>query len=129
MARLDVRDGHLRVELSRWESVGALSRSFAVPLSSIVSVTRVPEAGREIGGLRAPGTGVPGVVALGRWRRRGGRVDFVATRRRDPGYVVELTGERFDRLVISSRLNAGPDGLGLPDHDVTAGQSDASRKR
>ncbi len=51
-------------------------------------------------GLRAPGTGVPGRVALGTWRRWHGK-DFVAAYRHDPGVVIDLVDQPYDRVVIS----------------------------
>jgi hypothetical protein len=101
MAVLRVVDDELRIELSRWEKIGALSGDLVFPLTSIVSVERVDTARSSIRGMRAPGTGLPGRLALGRWRGRGS-VDFVAAYRDDPGYVVDLTGEPVNRLIISS---------------------------
>ncbi len=102
MAQLVVDDQQLTVELSGLEKLGALRRSdVSVPVSSIVSVERLDNARDAIRGLRAPGTGLPGVIALGSWRKRG-VVDFVAVRRSEPGYVIELEGMSFDRLIISS---------------------------
>jgi hypothetical protein len=56
---------------------------------------------RALRGLRAPGTGLPGVIALGTWRRRG-RKDFVALRGRGPGVVVHLRDGPFGRLLVSA---------------------------
>lgn len=98
-----VESKRLHVDLSGWETAGALTRSFSVPLSSITSVRRLTSAREGIKGMRAPGTGWPGKIALGRWRTLK-TVDFVAAYRNDPGYVIELADQRFDRLVISSEL-------------------------
>ena len=102
MAALSVDGGQLNVELSGWERVGALRRSdVSVPMTAVVSVRRLDNARKGIRGWRAPGTGLPGVIALGSWRKRD-FVDFVAVTGSKPGYVIELRGEHFDRLVISS---------------------------
>ena len=98
MAVLSIDGGELNVELSGWEKIGS---DVSVPLSAVVSVERLGNARDGIRGIRAPGTGLPGVIALGSWRKRG-IVDFVAVSRNEAGYVVELEGEHFDRLVISS---------------------------
>lgn len=111
MAVVDVRNDHLTVSLSGWEKVGALRRSdVSVPLSSISSVTKLTNARNGIRGMRAPGTGLPGVIALGSWRTRK-TVDFVAVSRNEPGYSIELEGERFDRVVVSSPMVAELDTL------------------
>ena len=56
---------------------------------------------RELHGIRAPGTGVPGVVALGTWRHRGGK-DFAVVYRGGPAVIVELEGTRYRRLLVSA---------------------------
>jgi len=103
MAEIVVVDGQLIVKLTAMERLGALRRSdVMVPLSSVTSVERLDNARHGIRGLRAPGTGLPGVIALGTWRTRR-TIDFVAVSRNEPGYVIELDGGRqFHRLVISS---------------------------
>lgn len=111
MARLHLNDGVLRVELSRWERVGGLSSDLAFPVSSIESIERVEAARSAVRGLRAPGTGLPRLILLGHWRRRGGGHDFVAAYRGDPGYVIGLRDQRFDRPIVSSPPVAGLDEL------------------
>ena len=76
-----------------------------VPLSAVRSVRRVDEARREIRGLRAPGTRLPKVIALGTWRRQGSR-DFVAVYRREPGFVLEVDGQEFARIIVTGELPA-----------------------
>ncbi len=110
MAQLSVDDQLLHIGLSGWEKAGAMSADFSVPLGSIVSVEPLANARSAIRGVRFPGTGLPGVVALGRWRKWG-NVDFVAVYRNDPGYLIELTGDRFDRIIVSSDPVSGLDQL------------------
>ena len=102
MAELSVDAEQLHLTLSGWEKAGAVRRddlSFA--MASVVSVQRLDNARDGIRGLRAPGTGWPGRIALGSWRTRQ-TVDFVAVYRNEPGYLIELDGQRFARLVVSS---------------------------
>ena len=70
------------------------------PLAAVSSARVVRPARDAIRGIRAPGAGWPGVIALGHWRARG-RHDFVAVYGHHAGVVVELAGQRFDRLVVS----------------------------
>ncbi len=112
MATLVVEDGQLTIVLSTWEKIGALIRSdVSVPFDSIVSAQRLDDARDGIRGLRAPGTGVPGRLALGTWRTAK-TTDFVAVSRSDAGYLIELSGQRFDRLVVSSPPIPELDALG-----------------
>jgi hypothetical protein len=101
MARLEIVGAELVVRLSRLERVGAFSPEPHVPLSSIRSVRAAADPWRELRGIRAPGTGWPGVIALGT-RRHGGRKDFCAVYGKGPGVVVELAGAPFERFVVSA---------------------------
>jgi hypothetical protein len=109
MAEIRIEADELVVELSELEKVGALRGDVHAPLSA-VRVVRVAEDPRpELRGMRAPGTGIPGVIALG--SRRGAGHDFVAVYHNRPAVVVELDGAEFDRLVIT-----------VPDPEATAAE-------
>lgn len=101
MATLEIDGDDLVLRLRRWERLGALSGDVRVPLSAVTAVQVAADPFKAITGIRAPGTGLPGVVALGRWRSRKA-VDFVAVHRGEPALVVELTGAAFRRLVVST---------------------------
>ncbi len=55
----------------------------------------------ELRGVRAPGTGVPGRIALGTWRYRGGK-DFAALYGGKPAVIVHLRDAPFRRLLVSA---------------------------
>lgn len=101
MAALRMDGDELVLELSPVEKAGAFHGDIRVPRSAVRSVRSVDNANGEVRGLRAPGTGIPGVIALGTWRRRGGK-DFVAAYRRRPGVVVELEGAPYLRLIVTA---------------------------
>jgi hypothetical protein len=102
MATLRSEDGELVLALSRLERMGALHGDLRVPLDAVERVVVSVDPWGEVRGLRAPGTGVPGWIALGTWRRRGGK-DFVALYRRGrPGVVVHLRDSPFKRLIVSA---------------------------
>jgi hypothetical protein len=96
------REGdELVVLLNDIEKMGALRSHVRVPAAAVRSVRVSERPFRELRGIRAPGTGIPGVVALGTWRYRDGK-DFVAVYRGGPALVVELDGAPFARLIVSS---------------------------
>lgn len=99
MARLVVEGSDLVVRLSPLESLGALHRPVRVSLNSVVAVERSEALWSRLRGIRAPGTGFPGVIALGTWRYSGGK-DFAAVYR-GRGVVVELSGAPWQRLLVS----------------------------
>jgi hypothetical protein len=101
MARLEVSGDRLVVRLSAWERLGAVALAEpSAPLAAVRAVRVVERPWRELRGLRCPGTGLPGVVALGTWRGRGMR-DFNAVYRSGPGVLVELEGPGFSRFLVS----------------------------
>jgi hypothetical protein len=101
MARLIIDGPDLVVGLSRLEKLGALRGDVRVPLSAVRSAEADPEPWAALRGLRSPGTGIPGVIALGTWHYAGGR-DFAALRGRGPAVRVDLDGQsKFARLVVS----------------------------
>ncbi len=100
MASLRVEGSVLRVELRPVEVVGSFHGSFAVPVSAIRGVWVTDQPLAELRGIRAPGTGLPGVIMLGTWRYRGGK-DFVALYARQPAIVVDLHDAGFNRLLLS----------------------------
>ena len=101
MARLLAHDGELWVRLSRREKLGALHGDIRVPRDAVeeLHVSRSPF--RELRGTRAPGTGIPRVIALGTWRHRGGK-DFAALYRGKPAVILRLRDAPFERLLIAA---------------------------
>jgi GTP-binding protein Era len=89
------------VTLNDLEKTGALRGDVHVPFSAVRSVRVSTSPFVDLQGMRAPGTGIPGVIALGTWRSKGAK-DFVAVYRGGPAVVVELEGAEFRRLVVSA---------------------------
>jgi hypothetical protein len=100
VAKLLVDGDELVVSLHTAEELGAVHGPVRVPLAAVRSVRAVDDAWAELRGVRAPGTGIPSVIALGTLRGSFGK-DFVAVYRHRPGVVVELVGAEFSRLVIT----------------------------
>ncbi|MDX6705248.1 MAG: hypothetical protein QOI48_1094 [Solirubrobacteraceae bacterium] len=101
MATLTPDDDSLLLRLSTLEKLGALHGDVRVALSAVQAIDAVQNPFRELRGIRAPGTGLPGQIALGTWRYRGGK-DFVAIYRGKPGLIVRLRGAPFQRLLVSA---------------------------
>ena len=82
-----------------WHRLWALKRRLIIPVSAIVSARHDPAAARGAKGLKWPGTHVPGYFAAGSFRR-GGQWTFWDVRDPERAIVVELRGQRYDRLVV-----------------------------
>ena len=91
MATLRREGDEIVVKLNDLEKAGALHGDVRVPASAVRDVRVSTTPFRELRGIRAPGAGVPGVIALGTWRSRSGK-DFAALYRGGPAVVVELEG-------------------------------------
>jgi hypothetical protein len=98
MATVHLTTETLTVRLTRGEKLAGLLRDLTVPLSAVAAVEVVPDALAAVRGLRAPGLGLPG-RRIGTWRRRGER-SLVSVRRGQPGLRLELTGQRFDTVLV-----------------------------
>jgi len=101
MARLTIDDGDLALMLSKLERLGALHGDIRVPLGAVAEVAVTDAPFRELRGIRAPGTGFPGRIALGTWRRRGEK-GFVAVYRDRRGVIVRLRDSEFAWLCVSA---------------------------
>jgi hypothetical protein len=100
VADLRIEDDELVVHLSLLERLGAFRGDVRIPLSTMTAVRVSADPWSELRGIRAPGTGFPGVISLCTRRGEGIR-DFAAVYGHAPAVVVETHGADFDRLVIS----------------------------
>jgi hypothetical protein len=100
MATLRLDGDDLVLHLSWIEKVGALRGDLRVSRASVRTVDVVPSPMRQVRGLRAPGTAVPFLLALGTFRGAFGQ-DFVAATRK-PGIVVSFRSGPWARLVVST---------------------------
>ncbi|HUY72819.1 MAG TPA: hypothetical protein VMV08_11295 [Gaiellaceae bacterium] len=102
MARLELAGDTLILHVSFLERLGGFVRGDAnVPLGSVRAARATNDPWAELRGIRMPGTGLPGKIALGT-RRFGGGKDFVAVYGKGPAVIVELAGVEFSRLVVST---------------------------
>jgi hypothetical protein len=100
MAELLVTDDTVTVSLSAIEKAEALHGDVSVPRAAVLSAQVVPDGMDEVHGLRLPGTGFPGVIMVGTWRDRE-RITFAVCHGRRPAVVLDLTGQRYDRIVVT----------------------------
>jgi hypothetical protein len=101
MAELRVEGTDLVLHMGALEKAEGFHGDIRVSLRAVTSVRAVDDAWPELRGLRAPGTGLPHVIAVGT-RRGGFGKDFAAVHGTGPAVVVELEQCEFDRLVVTS---------------------------
>ena len=100
MARIVTTGGSVTLALTRVERLEGFRGDLTAPASSVRAVRASDDLWSELRGIRAPGTGIPGVIAVCTCRGSFGK-DFAAVHRRRPGVVVEFDGEPFQRWVVS----------------------------
>ena len=93
-------DDVVTVLLSAIEKAEAVHGDVSVPRTAVVSARVVPDGMDEVHGLRVPGTGFPGVIMVGTWRAKE-RVTFAVCHGRRPAVVLELSGQPYDRIVVT----------------------------
>lgn len=102
MAVLSTDRDTLVVGLSFVERLAAFRGDVRVPLRKVSSITVDEHPWRALRGFRAPGTGVPGVLAYGTRLVTGGAPDFAALHGRGPAVRVDLApGAPFGRLLVT----------------------------
>jgi hypothetical protein len=100
MADLMVDGNELVLHLHAVEKAEGFHGDIRFPLTAVASVRAVDDAWPELRGIRAPGTDVPNVIAVGT-RRGGFGKDFAAVHGRGQAVVVDLTGAEYGRLVVT----------------------------
>jgi hypothetical protein len=101
MADLEVDGDELVLHLRAIEKAEGAHGDIRVPLSAVTAVRSVDDPWPELRGIRAPGTGLPNVIAVGT-RRGGFGKDFAAVHGKGPAIVVELEGQDFSRIVVTA---------------------------
>lgn len=99
MTVIAVDGTNLRVVLRGLHRVLGLKRGFTIPLAHVRGVTADPGMFSESKGWRGPGANVPGLLYVGTFHKDG-KQSFWAVRDKSKAVVIELQGERYERLVL-----------------------------
>lgn len=99
MAKVSIKNDRLVVTIGVFEAIQALQGSFTVPLRNVRGATEDPNYIRSGLGLRSPGTGLPGLIARGTFRKIGEKVLSLWGHNQQI-VVVELNDSKWDRLVL-----------------------------
>jgi hypothetical protein len=103
MADLHVYPDRLEVHLTAAEKVLALRRDdLVVPRDSIRSVAITEDPWIWIRGIRAPGAAVPLTLAVGTWKFHGGKDFLLIKGKQRSAVVVDIDGEEFSRVIVST---------------------------
>ena len=108
VARLLIDQRRVTVHLSAIEKLEAMHFDVNVPRTAVIAAREVPDGLAELGGRIAGigwravgiGTGLPGVMMVGTVRDGFG-LTFAVCRGRGPAVVLDLAGERYNRIVMT----------------------------
>ena len=100
MADLQIQGDQLVLHLRALEKAEGAHGDIRVPLTAVTAVRSVDDPWSELRGIRAPGTGVPNVIAVGTRRGKFGK-DFAAVHGKGPAVVVELEGSDYGRMIAT----------------------------
>jgi hypothetical protein len=99
IAAIVVENDVVTVRLLRFERLLALHGDITVPRWAVQQVDIVDAPLKALKGWRAPGTGVPLLIAYGTWRHSGVK-DFAAVRRGQRAVRLTLERQEFAELMI-----------------------------
>ena len=100
VADLLIDDETVTVKLTALEKAEAVHGNVVVPRSAITAFWTVPDGQAEVAGFKLIGSGLTGVIKVGTWRSAD-RTIFAVCHGAGPAVVLDLTGERYDRLVVT----------------------------
>ncbi|MCT2592326.1 hypothetical protein LHJ74_20870 [Streptomyces sp. N2-109] len=100
MAHVEMTPAHLVIRLQAAQRAFGRRRPLVIPWPHVHRAYADEQAARAHPGARwGVASNVPGVVTLGSFRRSGRR-DFWAVRDPRKAIVIELTDEKYDRLLV-----------------------------
>lgn len=99
MAKVTIKSDGLHVSIGLFEAIQALQGSFSIPLENVRGATEDPNYIRAGLGLRSPGTGFPGLIAKGTFRKIGEKTLSLWSKNQEV-VVIVLENTKWDRLVI-----------------------------
>lgn len=92
----------LVLQLTTLEKAEGLHGDLRIPWSAVQSITVLEDAIAAVHGLKAPGTGIPGIVAVGTYWGRDGRTLAVVHHQTRRGVKVTLKAGSFGTLIIGA---------------------------
>jgi hypothetical protein len=100
VANLVISDQSVALHLSPAEKAEALHGDLTLPRSAITGVRVVSSCMDDVRGFKLVGAGIPGVMMVGTFKGADGST-FALCHGNGPGIVLYLTGEHYDRVVLS----------------------------
>lgn len=102
MAHIERFGSYVVLALTKHEKFFALHSSPQAKFSEIISVRKVRQvwSWKVMRGMRAPGIGIPYLIAIGTWRYRRGK-SFIAVYGKRPAYIVTFKVGKFKQWIFT----------------------------
>jgi hypothetical protein len=100
VANLLISDDSVTIRLSIAEKAQALHRDLSLPRSAITGVRVVSSGAGAVHGFKLVGSSIPGVLMVGSFKGGEGST-FALCHGNGPGLVLDLTGQHYDRIVLT----------------------------
>jgi hypothetical protein len=100
LAEVHVDGSEVVVTLTAFEKIEAVHGEIRLALASLQGADVLDDAVHAVHGLRAPGTGVPGYVAVGTYRNHGRKVFAVVHHDARRGVRLRFRGLDFDEVIV-----------------------------
>jgi len=100
VAEVRVAGTDIVLALTEFEKVEAIHGPIKLPLASLHGAEVLDDAIHAVHGLRAPGTGVPGMVAVGTFRYGGKKLFAVVHHNTPRGVRLRFEGADFDEVIV-----------------------------
>ncbi len=97
MTELHIDDQTLIIEVKGWDKLWSFKSRLEIPLEHIAGVR--PASDEHPGGIRAPGTHIPGIITAGTFHKDGNRI-FWDIHDLSKGIAIDLRDDRYAKLVI-----------------------------
>jgi hypothetical protein len=108
MAELLISDDQIKLKMSLWEQLGSFHGPVRGKISEIAEIKSVPDPWDRkniMKGMRAPGTGIPGIIMLGTLRNFRGWKAFCAIYRHKPAVIITWRSGEFTDWIFTANID------------------------
>lgn len=100
MAEIRVDGNEIVVALSAFEKAESVHGEVRLPRASLAGADILDDAIRAVHGIRAPGTGIPGMVAVGTYRDSGRKLFAVVHHNTPRGVRLRFDDSDYDEVIV-----------------------------
>jgi hypothetical protein len=100
MAHINIENSEIVVALSAFEKAEAVHGDLHLALAALQNAESIDDPMSGVHGLRSPGTGIPGTVAVGTFRKDGKKLFAVIHHGTPRGVRLSFEGADYDQVIV-----------------------------